>query len=578
MTDQEKINSPDYEEILIDFEIPQGVSPFQNDAVVLRVDNDLNIVYLNRRDITREIQEGIIYRSIPKIYGLCPERRENTSGLFDPGPLLKSGIIQVQEDPLNLTGRGVVLGFLDTGIRYEEEVFRNPDGTTRILGIWDQTISSGTPPEGLLYGSEYQREMIDEALTSENPRDIVPSTDENGHGTRMASVSAGSILSEGLSFIGAAPEADIAVVKLREAKPYLKDLYLIPEGVNAYAESDLITAIRYLESFAIALERPLVICIGLATNLGDHTGQSVLSSYLNTIAARRSRTVVISGGSEGNSGHHFVGYAAEGLPETVTNVEMRIEAGVEGFVMELWGSVLSGNSITIRSPGGEMTRRINFRQSSALELSFVYDRTRIEVAHVLVEQGTGEELVFFRFQNPSPGIWTLIVSTTGGKMVEQGNFHLWLPMSEFIDEGTVFLEPSPYVTLTEPSNTREVITTTYFQDSNNSFDGESGRGFTRTGERKPDLCTPGVAVSTVDGSVTGGSMAAALLSGICAQFMQWAVVEENNRWVESRELKNYLIRGAVRSQGTNYPSRTLGMGLTNILRTFDVLAGLLAEQ
>ena len=74
----------------------------------------------------------------------------------------------------------MVLGFLDTGIRYDDEVFRNPDGSSRILGIWDQNINDGPTPEGLLYGTEYKKNLIDAALLSENPREIVPSYDEIG--------------------------------------------------------------------------------------------------------------------------------------------------------------------------------------------------------------------------------------------------------------------------------------------------------------------------------------------------------------------------------------------------------------
>jgi len=75
------------------------------------------------------------------------------------------------------------------------------------------------------------------------------------------------------------------------------------------------------------------------------------------------------------------------------------------------------------------------------------------------------------------------------------------------------------------------------------------------------------------GKRTGAGMAAAILAGMCAQFMQWAVVEGNRQWVESRELKNYLVRGAIRRQGITYPSREWGYGQANIAETFDVIAG-----
>ena len=572
MTDREKIESDQYVAVLSDFFQPEEINVPISDYVFQRIDTNLGISYVNIDEIRSIGFQEFTYRSIPKIYGLG-RLTPGTGNDFDPTPLMSAGVLNVQRDPLNLTGEGVVLGFLDTGIRYEEEIFRNQDGTTRILGIWDQSALTGEPPEGLLYGAEYRRDRINEALQSGNPGEIVPVEDEIGHGTAIASVAAGSAVSGGLRFTGAAPRADIVVVKLRQAKPHMRNFYLVPEEVPAYSESDLITGIKYLESYAVSLRRPLVICIGLGTNMGDHEGHSILSGYLDIIATRRSRIVVIGGGDEGNSAHHFIGHAAPGLLETTEGVEIRVDERERGFVAELWGNIPASHAISILSPGGEQTDRVDFKARETRTFGFVYEKTRIRVDHVLVEQGSGEELIFFRFEDPTPGIWTIQVSTMDGASGEQGSFHIWLPLKEFLRGETYFLRPSPYITITEPGNTAEAITTTFYQSANNSFYGESGRGFTRTGNRKPDVCTPGVNISTALGKRTGSAMGAALLSGGCAQFMQWAVVEQNQIWMESRELKNLLIRGAVRMAGNEYPSREWGYGLTDMTGIFDVMAG-----
>ena len=573
MTDREKIASNDYIDILSDYSQPEELDTVVEDYVFQPIDTNLGITYINRTEVEPLSIRNFTYRSIPKVYGLMQMNGGGTFATsFDPTPLLNTGILQAQGEPLNLTGRGVVLGFLDTGIRYDNAVFRNSDGSTRILGIWDQNINDGPMPEGLLYGTEYTREVIDAALQSENPREIVPSYDEDGHGTALASVAAGSALSGGLRFLGAAPDAEIAVVKLRQANPHLREFYMLPEDAVAYSESDIIAAIRYLENYAISLVRPLVICIGLGSNMGDHEGHSILAGYLNTIATRRSRAVVLGGGNEGNSAHHYVGYATEGLVETTDNVEIRV-GEEKGFIAELWGNIPTSHAISIRSPGGEVTDRVDFRARETREFSFVYEKTKIRVEHVLVEQGSGEELIFFRFVDPTPGVWTIQVTVMNGNSRSEGSFHMWLPITAFLQAETYFLRPSPYTTLTEPANVREVISTTYYQDAGNRFAGESGRGFTREGNIKPELCTPGVDIDTILGKSTGSGVATALLSGLCAQFMQWAVVEGNRKWVESRELKNYLIRGAVRAPGMTYPSREWGYGQVNISETFDVIAG-----
>lgn len=573
MTDREKIDSEDYIPVLADYIQPEGLGQPIRDYVFIRIDTELGVTFINKNEVEDLGIREFTYRSIPKIYGLL-QTVPAGQGTFDPTPLMQSGVLQVQREPLSLTGKGVVIGFLDTGIRYEEEIFRHTDGSTRLLGIWDQTAQTGEPPEGLVYGAEYKREEINRALASDNPLDIVPVTDEIGHGTALASVAAGGALSGGLRFTGAAPDSEIVVVKLRQAQNYLRNFYLIPEEVPAYSESDLITALKYLESYAISLARPLVICMGIGSNMGDHNGHSILARYLNLIATRRSRAVVLCGGDEGNSAHHFAGYALEGLSETTETVEIRVDSGETGFVMELWGNLPAHHAISIRSPGGERTDRVDFKARETREFSFVYERTRISVDHVLVEQGSGEELIFFRFQDPTPGVWTIQVTVMDSGNGRGESFHMWLPLSEFLKGETYFLRPSPYITLTEPGNARDVITTTVYDDRNNSFYGESGRGFTREGSAKPDLCTPGVNIDTILGKRTGSGMGAAILAGICAQFMQWAVVEDNQRWLESRELKNYLIRGAVRVPGIAYPSREWGFGQVNIAESFDVIAGI----
>lgn len=573
MTDREKILSNEYYDMITDYTLPPQISmDIGEDFVYQPIDNELGITYINRRNVPPLSISDYSYAMIPKLYGIDRMQGSGRAGSFNPTPLIESGITRVQRPPLSLTGRGVVIGFVDTGIRYEEEVFRNPDGSSRILGIWDQTIQEGRPPQGILYGTEYTGEEINRALRSENPRELVPTYDENGHGTAIASVAAGSVLGSGLTYVGAAPEADIVMVKLRQAKPHLKEFYLVSQETECYAESDILTGIKYLESYAVSLSRALIICLGVGTSFGDHEGSSVLADYLNRIAVRRSRVVVAGGGNEGNSAHHYVGVAQEGLKETVENVEIRVGDGEIGFVTELWGNVAAKHIISVQAPGGEETPQVDFRNRELRSFDFIYEDTVVQIEHVLVEQGSGEELFFFRFINPTPGVWTIRVVITGNDS-GKSDFHIWLPLTAFLRGDTYFLRPSPYTTLTEPANAGEVITTTAYDSGNGSFFAASGRGYTRRGKIKPDLCAPGVNIDTIVGTGTGAALAAAFVAGASAQFMQWAIEELNNPLVESRELKSYLIRGAQRAQSGTYPNREAGYGALDISGTFDVLAG-----
>lgn len=566
---REQILSERYYDVITDF--PMWVLGSSADELChANVENYYNIVYFAIDQLTSTGDYFFSYRSIPKLYGLMQEG--GSIGGFDPNSLIESGITQIQREPLALTGRGVVICIIDTGIDYTSPVFRNADGSSRILAIWDQTIQTGEPPEGFQYGTEYTREEINRALQAEDPYSIVPSRDDIGHGSSLASAAAGSRLSGGFSFQGAAPDADIVVVKLKQCKQYLRRFYLIPQNVPAYQENDIMLAVQYADGFAETFRRPVVMCLGLGTNYGDHTGSSPLGRYLSAIAVKRSRAVVVAGGNEGNAGHHFqgrLGSPASGGANSM-DVEVRVSDGAEGFFLELWGSLPDIFNVSIRTPGGERVPAVRLGLRDAITYSFIYERSKVTIAGFLVESASGEELVWIRVQDPTPGIWTFRVEAAD---IHNGDFNMWLPITQFLSAPVYFTEPSPYITLTEPSLSSRVICVSTYNAANGSFYVDSGRGFSRCGAIRPDFAAPGVNVSTVNGRESESSLAAAITAGAVAQFMQWAVVEQNNSVVESQEIKNYLIRGASRDADMIYPNREWGYGRLNMVGTFDALIG-----
>lgn len=563
MTCKEKILSNDYADLITDYVVAEelsGTSPI--DFCFHGIDDGYGVANVNRSMLPPMSIGYYGYSAIPALYGLM----QAETLVFDPANLAQTGSIRVQNPPLSLQGAGVVIGFIDTGIRYELDVFRREDGSSRIMALWDQTIQDGEPPEGFLYGTEYTRAEIDRALQTEEPALLVPSTDTDGHGTQMASVAAGSIIDQGLTFRGAAPKADIAVVKVKGAKQYLRDYYLVADGAVAYQENDIMEAVSYLQQMAIALHRPVVIVLGIGTNLGSHNGTSPLASYLNSVARRRSRAVVVCGGNEGDKEHHY----EHTVPDTV---EIRVPEDTKGFCMEMWGTLPDIYAVRLRSPGGETSLEIDFRSKEDRVIDFIFERTVVMVSNLIVERDAGEQLIFFRFEDPTPGIWNLQVYTTEGQK-GMGTFHIWLPITEFMEKNVTFLSPSPDVTLTEPSNAERVITISAYNGISGGWFPESGRGFTKGGGIKPDLAAPGVQVPTILGTATGASMAAALTAGCVAQFMEWAVVDGKIPTVESRGIKSLLIRGAGRSENIVYPDNRWGFGKLDINGTFATLARL----
>lgn len=212
--------------------------------------------------------------------------------------------------------------------------------------------------------------------------------------------------------------------------------------------------------------------------------------------------------------------------------------------------------MAIRSPGGETISPIRLGIESETRHRFIYERTEITIQSVLVEANSGEQLVVFRVNQPTQGIWNFRVAAAG--QLYTGRFHIWLPITKFLTAECYFLRPDPYTTLTEPAYATRVISVSTYNDMNDSFFLESGRGFARMGEVRPDLAAPGVNISTIYGRRTGSSLAAALTAGAAAQFMQWAVVEENSLLAETTEVRNYFIQGAVRTAEISYPSREWG--------------------
>lgn len=564
MTCKEMILSNEYADI-INFDAEIVSDNMTSDAYCIQeLYEDKSILYVRRSLLPAVGEETYWYNYVPKLYGLMQDIE------YNPLSLIASGILQLQRPPLELTGRNVIIGFIDTGIRYEEDVFRRSDGSSRILSIWDQTIQTGVPPTGFLYGSEYGNEMINTALRSENPRDIVPSYDENGHGTAMASVAAGSVVNNGLYFNGAAPDADIVVVKLKEAKQYLRDYYFIPDNAACYEDADILQAIQYIQKMAQPQQRPVVLVLGVGTNMGDHTGNDALSIFLNDVAERSNRVAVVCGGNEGNAAHHYEGNVDNNTVNNWDDVEIRVGPGEQGFVMELWGTLPYLFNVSVRSPRGETTPEVVSQIGNSIRYEFIFEGTVVEIGYWLVEQRSGEELITVRFTNPTEGIWT--VRVTGLREQGVGTFHMWLPITAFLRSETYFLRPNPYITLTAPALAANVITTSTYDDKNDSFYQNSGRGFRRDGVIKPELAAPGVDIPTVLGARTGASLAAAMTAGGVAQFLQWAVVEGNDPYVDTEAVKNYLIRGATRDRRQSYPSREWGYGRLNIMGVFDLFA------
>lgn len=552
---EEIVYSEEYIDLIVDndkgllYELPYATA-----SCVQQIDNRQAVVYSSILQSEFSIN-NIGYRFLPKCYGFL-----NTDALEE------TGVLMLRRQPfINLYGQGVLIGIIDAGIDFRHEAFIWENNTSKIVSAWNQQDRQGNAPEGFFYGSEYSREMINEALNEENT-ELDSLIDESGHGTAIAAAAAGRIIEE-QDFSGVAPLAELVVVKLKQAKNIFRNFYRIERDAEAFQENDILLGIKYIMQVARRQNKPVVLCFGLGTNQGDHNGSGFLGEYMNSLAVTPGIYMCTAAGNEGGRAHHFGGNVLS--RDESQEVEIYVGRQSQGFVMELWGKTPATFAVQIKPPIGIFSGVIEARFNERRSLEFLLNNSIVHITSELVERGSGDELLFFRFVNPAQGLWVVRVIQTNEI---PSNFDIWLPIEQFNSAGAVFVEPDPNMTICEPGNAAAVIT---FAGSNVAGDSlyiNSSRGYTRNGRIKPDVTAPAVDVYTAlpagsingYGEVTGTSMACAIGGGVVALIAEWSLT---NQTTNSLSAKNLLIRGAD-NQGISVPDRSWGYGFINIYQTF----------
>ena len=504
---------------------------------------------------------GTSYNSIPKCYTY-----------MDMEAAGASGITRLHDHPyLKLRGKGTAVAVIDSGIDYQNAVFRNAGGS-RIVYLWDQSLEDGTDIAGteVPYGRLFRKKDIDQALASEDPFSVVPSRDTNGHGTALSGIAAGNMV-PGENFTGAAPEATLIIIKVKPAKQYLRNFYLYPPDAEVFQENDVMMAIAYAISWAKKLEMPLSICLGIGSSQGAHLGTNALSQYVDYVANFSQVSVSVAAGNEGNTRNHSTGIFSQRREQIVT--ELRVAEREQGFTMEFWGEPPEIYGLSIQSPTGEILEVSSSIGSRTQELSFVFVETKVYVNYILIERQTGYSLVYIRFFHPASGIWKIFTQARNQQNVQ---FHIWLPVEGLISQDTYFLEPSPYTTVTAPGDARNSITTTAYQHRDGSIYIAAGRGYTPDGMITPHLAAPGVNVKVPlvrggFGTRSGTSISAAQMSGIAALLFEWAIIRDNQPFFTGSSVKYYLQRGARREENMQYPNPEWGYGKVDLYHTFELL-------
>ncbi len=552
------------------FTTPEEFIRSQGTDCIDFVNSTLAVVYVPLSTVTPSTYTSYTYSAVPKLYSLLDVTSMDAAGITPAGEL----------PVLNNQGAGVIVGFVDTGINYTDSLFRNVDGSTRIIGIWDQTNNSDNSNNienetakpfsafSALYGTQYTAEEINLALNSDNPASIVPTRDENGHGTFLASIAAGN-RDERAGFSGAAPQASIAMVKLKPAKQYLRDFYLIQDGADAYQENDIMMGVSYLYFLARKYSMPLVVCIPLGTNMGSHMGMSRLGQYLNQVSLSNGSAVITAAGNETGARHHFRAVMDADTDEVTA--ELRVGEREAGFSMELWAENMGAYTVGFISPTGEVAREISVPLRGENTVSFLLEQTQITVYTQIADVSSGSQFIFMRFENPMSGIWRILIRNS---LDIRETFHIWLPVRGFISDETYFLRPDPDTIITDPGNARYPITVTAYDHTKNSIYIHASRGYSLSGRIKPDLAAPGVNIlgASVSGRrltrMSGTSVSAAHLAGAAAILLNWGVLNANYPYLNTPVLKSIFVRGAQRNPALTYPNREFGYGTLNLYEAF----------
>lgn len=516
-----------------------------------------------------------------------------------------------------LSGSGILIAVLDSGIDYERQDFRNPDGTTRILALWDQTAVSGQPPAGFLLGSEYTREQINEALQAQSPMarmTLVPSIDASGHGTAVAGIAAGkavaapgsvsggssvsgsgsvsggsSVTAPGNAILyeGAATESSLLIVKLG-----------LPRESGFPRTTEIMRGVTYAVRKALEWNMPLVINLSFGNSYGSHAGSSLLERFLDN-AAEIGRTVICVGsGNEGNSAGHAagnVGAFVRSFPGTAPEasgtaagspggvVDLAVAEYERNLSIQLWTHYSDSYRIRLRSPGGLLhelpTTGIAPGNSSGVssgKYTFRMEQTELlvylgEPTPYSVDQELYLEMIPVSSYINS-GIWQILIEPVE---IVTGQYYLYLPAAAARSIGTGFTAPTPQVTLTIPSTAAKVITVGAYDSTYDSYADFSGRGYVDSGRTigvvtaglvKPDLAAPGVNLMAPDlyggyQNVTGTSFATPLVSGSAALLMEWGIIRGNDPFLYGEKVKAYLRKGAQPIRGeAEYPNNRVGFG------------------
>lgn len=443
-----------------------------------------------------------------------------------------------------LSGQGVYMAILDSGIDYTDPMFRYADGTTKIAWLWDQGKRADAekgekPPQGFFTGVEYSRKMLNANLQKNSER---LTTDVTGHGTNVAKIA-----------VQGAPESELIVVKLDTARG------TYPSTVS------LLRAFTYVAKKAQAENMPVAINLSYGNTYGAHDGSSLLERFIDNITEVGRNVICIGAGNEGASAGHFAGKLSE---NEIQRISFAMGIYERSFSLQLWKWYADRMDISIMSPAGEQYLIRNQNAGGEAQQA-VMEQTKLLIFSGRPQPYRKREEVYIDFipveTYLNTGIWTIEITP---RRIANGELRLYMPSAVVRSENTRFLLPSPAQTLTIPSTAQKVITVGAYNAYVRSYAAFSGRGDAdsdRAENSKPDLAAPGVNIRIGEGEggavVSGTSYATPFVTAAAALLMEYGIVQGNDPFLYGEKVKAYLHAGARQLPGYDmWPNDQVGWG------------------
>ncbi|MBS6507406.1 MAG: S8 family peptidase [Paraclostridium bifermentans] len=469
----------------------------------------------------------------------------------------------VESNPyLNVSGENILVAVIDSGVDYLHKDLIDDNNSSKILYLWDQENNSKKPPEGMIFGSEFNREEINKAIQNQ---DNSLSKDNTGTGTMACGIIAGqgNINRE---YRGIARGVDLIVVKLRE----YKDIYY--KGKISYEMSDFVAALTYAFNISIKENKPLIVNFTVGTISSINIEAAIIESYG---ILEKSGIVLVSGaGNEGNTDIHFAG--------TLKDVDSYKDVSIQNGNNTNLDIVIRGKGpdkffLQLISPSGDISQIIRYAPDDRIYRGrFYIEKTSYIVLNKFPWLESGDQRIEINLMDIKPGIWTLRLSP---EFIIHGDFDVYLPNKALIDKTTRFTDSKSNATITKLGLASSVITIGTYNDKTNSLWIGSSKGNLSGSRVRPDIIAPGVdVISTFNyneyNTATGTGVSSSIVCGSLALIMQY--LEEESRVPKlslfTEPLRTYLMIGATRQEIYTYPNISQGYGIFNLRDTFRQIA------